>query len=221
MAYAKHQQVMLECFDFITIDTLDDSATIRLVTDALASGEVFIFTSANAAKAVAANPAAHTHKPTGIFCIGQATRIAVEHQWSDATLLGTADNAEALAEKVAASGVKSAVFFCGISSLDILPKMLCEAGVSLQQIPVYKTIETPHSCKHDYAAVLCYSPSGVHSYFTANIPNANTVFFVIGETTANAIKVHTSNRVIVSSQPNKLTMLEQAITLLKNNDQLV
>src|SRR4029077_17349519 len=107
------------------------------------------------------------------------------------------------------------VFFCGDQRRDELPKKLQQHGFDLEEIIVYKTIETTQEINDAYNGILFFSPSAVNSFFKTNKVTAHTVFFAIGETTANTIKGYTSNKIIISNTPAKDELLKQAVEWLK------
>ncbi len=212
LAWAGSHTVIVDAEDFIKTEFIEAPGTAEAVQGALGNGKVFLFTSANAVRAVAKCPAAKVCRPESVFCIGRATLEAVKKLWAGVTIGGTADNALDLAELVLNAGVSSAVFFCGMSRLDALPDRLTKQGVELLQIPVYRTVETPVLCKHTYQAVLFYSPSGVRSFFSVNEASAETIFFAIGDTTAKAIRSRSRNQIVKSDSPDKKRMLAQAVS---------
>ena len=70
-------------------------------------------------------------------------------------LEGTAKNASALCERiVAAKGLKEVVFFCGDHRLDELPETLRRHNISVQELIVYNTIQTPRYVEKDYDAIM-------------------------------------------------------------------
>jgi uroporphyrinogen-III synthase len=170
-----------------------------------------IFTSANAVNNV---KAADAHWQ--IYCLGGATLEAVISCFPHSNVLATADNATELADLI---DVRSAVFFCGSERRPELPAKLAEKGIKLQEIVVYTTTEVPTVTTNDYDGIFFFSPSAVRSYFTANTPPAFTVCFAIGDTTAAALKEHTSNRIIINPDvPSAAHMVQTAISYFKNNN---
>jgi uroporphyrinogen-III synthase len=209
-ALATAHGAVLDCFDFIRVDLLTDTATHHAVAKAWSESSVCIFTSANAVRAVA-QIVGTTPVKASVFCISGATRRLVESTWPGVQIAGVAHDAATLSDFILVSGCQIATFFCGHSRRDVLPDRLKNGNVSLLQIPVYKTVETPVVCTEPYSAVLCYSPSGVRSFFTANAAAADTIFYAIGATTEQALRNRTSNTIRVSPVPDKKIMLEMAL----------
>jgi uroporphyrinogen-III synthase len=69
-----------------------------------------------------------------------------------------------------------------------------------------------------YNGILFFSPSAVHSFFKKNKANPDTVFFAIGETTANAISVYTNNKIITGNTPAKGELLKLAVEWLSTTN---
>ncbi len=169
-----------------------------------------VFTSANAVEAVknylrdGANGFAPNWK---VFCISGRTKAALQPFVKDERIVATAEYGKHLAQKIVASGVKEVVFFCGNKRRDELPAILKNAGIQVQEIVVYETIETPAPVTVDADAVLFFSPSAVQSFFTANQLKKNTVCFAIGTTTADAIKDFAGNKIIISDATSQESLL--------------
>ncbi|MFN2456573.1 MAG: uroporphyrinogen-III synthase [Chitinophagaceae bacterium] len=122
-------------------------------------------------------------------------------------IIGEADNAKSLAEKIVSDRVKEIVFFCGNKKRDELPAILKDAGVKVHEVVVYETVETPQVVTDGLNAIMFFSPSAVQSFFSANELEKETVCFSIGETTAKAIRDFTDNRIIISESPSQGIML--------------
>ncbi len=167
-----------------------------------------VFTSANAVNT--------PQPPEGgvkwnIYCIGNATAKAVAEKFGSDTIAGTAHNAGELAELILKDHkIKEVIFFCGDKRRDELPVKLREAHVSVREIIVYRTEETPKKVTKNYDGILFFSPSGVSSFFSANTIGTSTTLFAIGHTTANSIKGLSNNKIVISEQPDK----EQLIDIL-------
>lgn len=198
----------------LTITSFIHIQPVTITTQPPSDG-VVIFTSANAVNNVHVTPGNWQ-----IYCLGGATLEAVTACFPHATILGTADNATALAALIVQQGhVRSAVFFCGDQRRDELPALLKQHGITLQEIVVYTTTEVPVVTATDYDGIFFFSPSGVKSYFSANKPSAHTVCFAIGETTANALKEYTTNKIIINPDvPSANHMVQTAISYFNNNN---
>jgi uroporphyrinogen-III synthase len=173
-----------------------------------------VFTSANAVKPVAACLSGVQPK-WDIYCISTVTREAVEGYFPGATIKGTADNAASLAEVIAKQNEKEVVFFCGDNRLEVLPNHLRNAGVQVKEVVVYTNEETPQEINEVYDAILFFSPSGVRSYFSVNTVYSHTLYFAIGNTTAEAIKQYSNNKIVTATTPSKENVLMLALQHLE------
>lgn len=200
---------------FISVEAMGDNGVIEDIKQLLRDRRNVVFTSANAVKAVAA--CGDGKMPDWqVYCIGNATATAVKEYLNGMTIAGTADNAAELADVIKDRGVAEVVFFCGDKRLGILPAKLKEAGVEVEELEVYRTIETPHAVG-EYDGVLFFSPSAVISFFSVNRMPVKTVFFAIGNTTAAAIKENTTNKVVACNTQSKEDVLKQAITYFQKH----
>jgi uroporphyrinogen-III synthase len=180
--------------------------TIRL----LASKKITaVFTSAYAVKFVAA---LLDQKPDWkIYCIRNETRIAAENGFGTDRIAKFADNAQFLSEQIISDGIKEAVFFCGDQRMNILPENLKQHGVQLEELIVYDTRLTPEKLDARPDAILFFSPTAVHSFFSVNELFPGTTVFAMGTTTAKALEENTSLPVIVSPEADKAYVLHMAM----------
>ncbi len=113
-----------------------------------------------------------------IFCIGNTTRKLVKEIFGEKNIAGTADNASALADSIIESAsIKNIVFFSGNQRRDELPEKLKKNHIKVEEIVVYKTIETPELLTKSYDAILFFSPSAVQSFFSKNTISDSTPNF--------------------------------------------
>ena len=155
-----------------------------------------------------------------IFCLSGATQEEVLKRHDEKQIAGTATNAAGLANCIINNGsFKEVVFFCGNKRRDELPDLLAENGITVHEVVVYETIETPQVATGDPDAVLFFSPSASESFFSVNKLNPDTPCFAIGDTTAQAIARFTSNRIITSELPSQEMMLASVVFYLQNIDQ--
>jgi uroporphyrinogen-III synthase len=181
------------------------------------------FTSANAVEAVKlCLPKNDAGQPLNwnVFCISGRTKNAVATFIHPARILATAEYGKDLAQKIIASGVKEIVFFCGTKRREELPVMLKNAGITVHEIIVYETVETPAAAIENIDGILFFSPSAVSSFFSANRLDANTVCFAIGHTTAEAIASFTDNTIITSEYTSQEMMLASLIKTYKTSETL-
>lgn len=171
-----------------------------------------VFTSANGVEAVRQNLQLKAGTPSPawkVFCISGKTKEAVASAFPAAEVLGTAEYGADLAQRILEEdGVQEVVFFCGNQRRNELPSVLKEAGITVHEVTVYQTEETPSHEEEDLDGVLFFSPSGVRSFFAANGLKKEAVCFAIGRTTAEAIAPFTPNKVITSEATSPESVLE-------------
>lgn len=170
-----------------------------------------IFTSVQAVEAVSAQLAGRNPE-WKIFCIAHLTQQAVIKYFGADCIEGTADNAAALADTII-ERVKtgSVFFFCGDQRRDDLPAKLSRNGIDVVERVVYKTQAIAEQLTKKYDGILFFSPSAVHSFFLVNDLPDDTVLFVIGPTTANALSDYTANKIIVGGSPDKTLLVQMAL----------
>lgn len=191
--------------DFINVRNKDFE--IKNISDCL------IFTSQNAVESVLKNKKIRELKNKKCFCVGENTRLLLIE--NDFEVLEHAEYAAELASIICNQYPKiSFTFFCGNMRRNFLPDALRLAQVKLQEIEVYETILTPHKIGFKPEGILFFSPSGVQSYLQENkIENENC--FCIGNTTSEALRDITPNR-IIANQPTIESVVIRCIEHYKN-----
>ncbi|WP_340064387.1 uroporphyrinogen-III synthase [Ascidiimonas aurantiaca] len=170
-----------------------------------------IFTSQNAVKQVSLQLIPVQH----VFCVGDKTRElalasgfnVIEHAYDAKSL------ANLLIKKHAS---KHFIFFCGETRRDELPDMLNEHTVSLEEIPVYRTRETPKQISGKFDGVLFFSPSAVRSFIQKNTLKQEMAF-CIGKTTEQEVKKHT-NTFRTATRPTVENVIVQVVKHFSKND---
>jgi uroporphyrinogen-III synthase len=222
---AARQDIIIESLSFISTQVSIDERTGARIADLSGQPIVAVFTSMNAVEAVAGRLAADKnagvretaeHAGTAgwtIFGIGAATRRLASENFGEDRIAGTAGSAGALAAVILGDpAVREVVFFCGDQRRDELPDQLRQAGLRVEEVIVYHTTQTPHKADPEsYDAVIFFSPSAVHSFFSDNPLPAGCIPFAIGDATAEAIRHYSENEVIVSGSPDKEALVRQAI----------
>ncbi|RPE09362.1 uroporphyrinogen-III synthase [Chitinophaga lutea] len=217
-------QLFIDIQPSVTDEATDDCKNL------LFHGGVMVFTSPNAVKALASEEGGlyeylqdrsfgfHTAGPTPchVYCLQGATLAAVEEHMPYLLVAATAANSAELAQKMLAHEVSVVTFFCGNIRRQELPDMLRANGVGVTEHVVYRTTETPATLEETFNGILFLSPSSVRSFFSANRLPGHTVCFAIGETTAEALREVTDNKVIVSPTPSMSALLETAIYYFNN-----
>ncbi len=202
--------IVLDEFSFIKTQEIIDNKTAARIKNLLSHEIIAIFTSMNAANAV--GKFMHPQTSWKIFCVGNTTKKLVKKIFGEENIAGTADSADELGEKIISDpSVKSTIFFCGDQRRDELPDKLKRNNIEVEEIVVYKTIETPKSISIAYDGILFFSPSAVKSFFSKNSVNTSTRCFAIGSTTATALQSFISQPVIVAEKPGKENLLNLAI----------
>jgi uroporphyrinogen-III synthase len=140
-----------------------------------------------------------------IFGISGKTAAAIKKIFPEDVIV-TAENANDLAEKILLYKAKQVLFFCGDRRRDELPDILAQHNVMVQEVVLYHTKEIPVKLEGHFDGVMFFSPSAVNSFFTNNISN-NTVFFSIGETTAETIRSLSDNEIVIAEQPSQASLV--------------
>jgi uroporphyrinogen-III synthase len=207
--------------EFILIRPLLSRSKLDEIQPWLMSTEVnqVVFTSTNAVEAIKK----YLHRGDTwtipnweVFSMSGKTKEALHPYISPERIVATAENAKALAEKIIQRGVREIVFFCGKKRRDELPNILKEAGVTVREIVLYETIETPVVVAGDIDAVLFFSPSAVKSFFSVNQLKETAVCFAIGDTTARSIADFTGSRVVTSKTPDQQALMTAVASHLRN-----
>lgn len=193
----------------VTEEMLSSEAELR-IQQLLLQSHFVVFTSINSVKAV---QKLITNKPSWkIFCIAHKTKELVANIFGTDSIVDSAFDGAALAEKVIANGsVKKVIFFCGNQRRDELPEELKKQGIEVEEITVYETIAKPVLISKKYDGFLFFSPSGVRSFFSVNTIEHPAQIFVIGNTTANEFKKYSQLPIIISEQPLAESLACQAI----------
>lgn len=209
---AAAEKIILETIDFIDIKKLVTPETSRQIELLSLQTATVVFTSMNAVEiVVAALPANNTMPPWKIYCLGGATFTLVKKYWAYNSIAFTAKNAKDLADRIADDEIAEVTFFCGNKRREELPEILKAQNVLVHELIVYETIETPVKIEKGYTAILFFSPSAVSSFFSNNQVPSDTILFAIGNTTANAIKEVSGNKIVVSEFPAKDQLVDKAI----------
>ena len=194
------QDMDVEADAFIKIIPDVSQETAAFIQSMALQPAAVIFTSVNAVNAVTARLT--VAPPWKIFSIGGATKDALQHFFDASSIVASAKNATLLSEKIIAYGsIKEVVFFCGNRRMNHLPEKLDDAGITVKELHVYQTVETPVATTKEYEGILFFSPSAVESFFSINTIPVHTILFSIGESTTAAIESYCSNKVITSKWP--------------------
>jgi uroporphyrinogen-III synthase len=179
-----------------------------------------VFTSANAVRAIAET--VQNSKPDwNIYCMGNTTAKAVREIFGEQSVKGKGNDAAELAAVIIGDDVCEVVFFCGDKRLDTLPETLRSSEISVHEIVVYHTAETPVKLAKQYDGILFFSPSGVSSFFSVNKVEPGTVLFAIGHTTANALGEYTNEIPVIGKMHSKEGLVDEAIQYFRKQVPIV
>lgn len=207
---AAKEGIVLDAMSFIQVTSNTESDLWAEVEEMCSLPITAVFTSANAVRAIA-HIVADAKPGWNVYCIGNATRTAVLECFDAQAIKGTANDAAELADHIVSDDVCEVVFFCGDIRLDTLPVLLRNEDITVHEVIVYHTMETPYEVNKHYDGILFFSPSGVNSFFRMNKADAGTVLFAIGNTTGDAIKPHATNTIVISEKHSKDSLVEEAI----------
>lgn len=208
---AEEKGFRIDVVPFIRIEPLQSDELKNVIRDLSLRPITAVFTSMNAAEAVIKE--LNGVKPLWtLFCIGSGTRDALVQYFGEGAIAGVANNASYLAHTIIKAGTcNEAVFFCGDQRRDELPLILSEGKIKVREVIMYRTIPVENKISQTYQGVLFFSPSAVKSFFSNNSIDPHTVLFAIGETTAGAIRKHTNNMVVISSEAGKESLVKTMI----------
>lgn len=215
---AYRQGIEINVQSFIETEAIQSIEVQQEIEQALLQSAVIVFTSMNAVEAVA-EYMTEAMPDWNIYCMGQTTQELVKKYFGEASIAGTASNATELAELITEEDyTDEVIFFCGDQRRDELPDILRGSDIEVIEIMVYHTIATPHAIKKQYNGILFFSPSAVDSFFSVNKTGKETMLFAIGNTTAAAIKKHSTSSIITSDKPGKENLVEKAIDYFIKNE---
>jgi uroporphyrinogen-III synthase len=198
---------------FTSIKPIPAESMIKPLTQ---QENVVVFTSVNAVEQVTSYIDGQRPK-WKIFCIGHATRNLAEQHFGANKIEGTANNASDLADEILDKKINApVVFFCGKQRRDELPAKLKTAGLDVQEVEVYETIQTPKEIVAELDGIVFFSPSAVQSFFSINKVQPGTILFSIGSTTEAELRKYTGNKIITAGKPGKQEVLKNVIDYFKN-----
>lgn len=204
------QGIQIDCQPFINI-VPDLTENVKQQIDQIAQTAAYVaLTSVNTVTILSDYLGA---KPLHwkVFCISGQTLEAVKSRLNGAEILDIAENGELLAAKIKKhTGINELVFLGSTIRTPALANGLAGSGIILKEIFLYKTEQAPVKIDRDYNGVLFFSPSAVSSFFSENITDDKTTFFVIGTTTAKALSAYCSH-VITSDEPSQESVINKLI----------
>ena len=208
---ARSKGNFIEVLSFIETTPLKTITLQQEIEDALGSAATVVFTSMNAVEAVAAY--LDGHQPQWkIYSIGTTTDQLINKYFGEGLVTGTAFNAADLAALIVKDSLaEKLIFFCGNQRRDELPAILRNNNIAVTEIEVYQTTAVPHKIDKAYDGILFFSPSAAESFFSNNTVSPQTILFAIGNTTADAIKSFSDNKIIIADTAGKENLVKQMI----------
>jgi len=145
--------------EFISVKPIRSPEKLKEIIRYAESGKQFIvFTSANAVEAV--DKYMHVGDTYYViawkmFCLSGKTKQAILNaEFLEKDVICEAENATALAGKIIEQKVGQVVFFCGNKRRDELPSILRNAGITVHEVVVYETVETPVAVRDTIDGIL-------------------------------------------------------------------
>jgi uroporphyrinogen-III synthase len=210
LQHAANHNINIVYIPFFEIKHIEPQLLQQPVQDALLNDRTaVVFTSANAVQAIGQS-GADSLSGKRIYCTKGATLRLVEENFPTATVQHTAKNASELAQAIVSENEQRVCFFCGDNRREELPKLLHENGIEVLEIMVYENIPKPTTIDIPYDGVMFFSPSAANSFFAANSSESTAIYFAIGNTTANALRLYTS-RITVAIDPSPNEMVQNVI----------
>lgn len=208
---ARSKGNFIDVLSFIETTPLKTITLQQEIEDALGSVATVVFTSMNAVEAVAAY--LDGHQPQWkIYSIGTTTDQLINKYFGKGLVTGTAFNAADLAALIVKDSLtEKLIFFCGNQRRDELPVILRNNNIAVTEIEVYQTTAVPHKIDKAYDGILFFSPSAAESFFLNNTVSPQTILFAIGNTTADAIKSFSENKIIIADTAGKENLVKQMI----------
>jgi uroporphyrinogen-III synthase len=202
--------IVIDIVPFINTEPISSVDVQQEISDVLLLQAAVVFTSAKAVEAVSAQ-LENIQPHWSIFCLGHATKMAVEKEFDPKLIELTADDASKLAAAIVQLGLPEVIFFCGNLRREELPEMLREGGTDVREMTVYETSIVPRRVEGEYDGILFFSPSAVEGFFRLNHVSPKTILFAIGKTTAAALSSRVQNKIILADEPDKEGLVEEAI----------
>jgi uroporphyrinogen-III synthase len=200
---AELNNIKTDIIPFIKTEAIQSIEVQQEIEQALLQAATIVFTSRNAVEAVAAQLEGQDPEWI-IYCVGEKTMELAADYFGEDKIYDVADDAASLAGLIVEDDIShEVIFFCGDQRRDELPAILRTNNIDVDEIVVYQTISVPQKLMSHYDGILFYSPSGVESFFEVNKIEKDTTLFAIGNTTSNAIKKYSDNKIIISKIPDK------------------
>lgn len=217
---ASSNNIKMEEQSFIRVDLLHNTVLAQRLAQIGLEKRTVIFTSKNSVTAVA-NILQGQQPEWNVYCLEGATMQAVQQYFIQVTIKQAAQTASNLASAIDVTvAYAPVIFFCGDKRMDTIPEAMKKKGVALEEIVVYQTLHTPSVVLKKYDGILFFSKSAVESFVSANRLPADATFFVIGGTTATALRNYGGNTlsVIQSPAPSERTLMNTIIDFYNDEE---
>ncbi len=155
-----------------------------------------------------------------VYAVGPKTQSALKDIGISAEI-PLENNAEGLADYIIEQGeVKSAIYFAGNRSRDVLTNRLQEEGIDVEEVEVYKTqlrhMDLP---ERTIDGILFYSPSGVEAYEGSvgfEDLEEEVKLFAIGPTTADRLRESVDRKVHIAEKPGTEALIRKVADVLES-----
>ena len=209
--------IRIKVVEFIRVEWMPTKENVEAIQK-MDPGSTLVFTSINAVEALykMVNQFSITvSKDHMIYATEGRTATRARQLFPSLRIVGTAQKASALAEKIVEDKVKDPIFLCGNLRRQELPQVLREQKIKFTELQVYRTELTPVAISEKFDGIVFFSPSAVSSYFEKNDIKKGMTCFTIGDTTAEALREHTNNKIIVAKQPRQELVIDEIIGFYK------
>ena len=173
----------------------------------------YVFTSSKAVKYFVEYNKNIIHKITN-NCFALSGATAESLSTTSVCIVGTANDASALAEKIIHHQHKKLVHFTAIDHRKELYETLSKSNIKCETYIVYAKKNVPKIFKAT-DAVLFFSPSQVDTFLSCNTLSLATPVFCIGCTTAKHAETKKFSNIIISNEPSQDAMLEKVYQYFK------
>lgn len=206
---AADSNVIIDVISFIDTQPLNNKVLQTKLTAFESKKTVAVFTSPMAVSVLFEK--IKDLKNWKFYVLSGATLKTLLHHFPKADVAGMADHALGLAQKMVQDKVKKAMFFCGDLHRPELTDHCQKHHVNITELVIYETVHKSIKMDKEYDGVLFFSPSAGESFFKENTPQLDTIFFTIGQTTANSL-ADKNYTVVTSTSPKPEILVDTVIS---------
>lgn len=209
--------ISIDQVSFIETEEIISTEIKKRISELSTQSRTVVFTSSKSVTAVSKMIQGNVFWK--IFCIEPATKKLVAKVFGGEQIADSATSATDLAAKIISNdSIKKIIFFCGDQRRDVLPEILKDHKIDIEEIVVYKTVNTPQLLHKLYDGILFFSPSGVKSFFTLNKIKKSATIFTIGNTTAEAVKLFSDAKIVIAENPDSEQLVTQVINYFNSKN---